>query len=126
MEWNFDSGTAYSKYAGSVIDMAEPISDIDTLSGWSISLGHEADTGNGDYDVAWIDEFVIYTEDHVGNWDVIYYSDGFDFFTSGDLNGQDGWEVGANNPVSIPGAVWLLGSGLFGLVAIRRRKKKAA
>lgn len=26
-------------------------------------------------------------------------------------------------PVPIPGALWLLGSGLFGLVAIRRRKK---
>ena len=30
------------------------------------------------------------------------------------------------NPVPLPGALWLLGSGLFGLVAIRRRKKKAA
>ncbi len=27
------------------------------------------------------------------------------------------------NPVPIPGAVWLLGSGLLGLVAVRRRKK---
>ena len=29
------------------------------------------------------------------------------------------------NPVPIPGAIWLLGSGLFGLVTIRRRKAKA-
>jgi len=28
-----------------------------------------------------------------------------------------------NNPVPIPGAVWLLGSGLAGLVALRRRMK---
>ena len=27
------------------------------------------------------------------------------------------------NPVPIPGALWLFGSGLFGLVAVRRRKK---
>ena len=72
MEWNFDSMTAYSEYDGSGIDMAEPISGIDTLSGWSISLGHEA---------------------------------------------------GANNPVPIPGAVWLLGSGLIAMVGIRRGKK---
>ncbi len=30
----------------------------------------------------------------------------------------------SGNPVPIPGAVWLLGSGLLGLVAIRRRMKK--
>ncbi len=29
------------------------------------------------------------------------------------------------NPVPIPGAVWLLGSGLLGLVAVRRRKKNS-
>ena len=28
------------------------------------------------------------------------------------------------NPVPIPGAVWLLGSGLIGLLAIRRRARK--
>ncbi len=30
-----------------------------------------------------------------------------------------------SNPVPIPGALWLLGSGLFGLVALRRRKKES-
>jgi hypothetical protein len=29
-----------------------------------------------------------------------------------------------NNPVPVPGAVWLLGSGLTGLVALRRRRMK--
>ena len=31
---------------------------------------------------------------------------------------------GHTNPVPIPGAAWLLGSGLVGLVGLRRRKKK--
>jgi len=47
-----------------------------------------------------------------------------------DWNGE-GHEMGASasqgldmevNAVPIPGAIWLLGSGLFGLVAVRRRK----
>jgi hypothetical protein len=32
--------------------------------------------------------------------------------------------VGGGDPVPIPGAVWLLGSGLIGLVALRRRFRK--
>ena len=35
-------------------------------------------------------------------------------------------EIEQRNAVPIPGALWLLGSGFFGLVAIRRRRKKAA
>ncbi len=37
------------------------------------------------------------------------------------LNGVDGADVGVN-AVPVPGAVWLLGSGLLGLVGIRRRR----
>ena len=33
--------------------------------------------------------------------------------------------VGSYNPVPVPAAVWLFGSGLMGLAAIARRKKKA-
>ncbi len=33
-----------------------------------------------------------------------------------------GFAAGNGNPVPLPGAVWLLGSGLIGIVAIRRRK----
>ena len=36
-----------------------------------------------------------------------------------------GFTVGANvNPVPIPGAVWLLGSGLIGLIGLRRKFRK--
>ena len=59
-----------------------------------------------------------------------YYPEG-EFFSpviamfdeSGTYRGETGQANG--NPVPIPGALWLLGSGLFGLVAIRRRKKAA-
>ena len=40
--------------------------------------------------------------------------------TFGDLGA---WVV-SNNPVPIPGAVWLFGSGLIGLVGIKRKFKK--
>lgn len=40
-------------------------------------------------------------------------------------SGQDFFDVSnVANPVPIPGAVWLLGSGLFGLVAMNRKNKK--
>jgi hypothetical protein len=35
-----------------------------------------------------------------------------------------GYEVISSNPVPIPGAVWLLGSGLIGIVGIRRKFRK--
>ena len=40
-------------------------------------------------------------------------------------NISDDWNTNATymNPVPIPGAVWLLGSGLMGLVAVRRKAK---
>ncbi|NPA25396.1 MAG: C-type lectin domain-containing protein, partial [Deltaproteobacteria bacterium] len=49
---------------------------------------------------------------------VIYYS--------GTWNDQSGtlrrYVVEYENPVPIPGAVWLLGSGLLGLIGVRRRR----
>jgi hypothetical protein len=46
--------------------------------------------------------------------------------TSPDFNIIQGVAVGEPipNPVPIPGAIWLLGSGLLGLIGIRRRYKK--
>jgi hypothetical protein len=44
---------------------------------------------------------------------VINFDDGFD----------DGSESFVNNPVPIPAAVWLFGSGLLGLVGIARRRR---
>ncbi len=61
--------------------------------------------------------------------------DGNHFDTSGDViydpyptSGSAGFDLDAigvlhQSPVPIPGAVWLLGSGLLGLVGIRRKKR---
>lgn len=40
----------------------------------------------------------------------------------GGVNGK-AQDLLIQNPVPIPGAIWLLGSGLLGLVAVRRRRK---
>jgi len=46
--------------------------------------------------------------------------------TSAATNGTT-YDVGASNSVTpIPGAAWLLGSGIFGLVGLKRRSKAAA
>jgi hypothetical protein len=45
----------------------------------------------------------------------------YDFFYDDHFSYGSGLDVGA--PVPVPGAVWLMGSGLLGLTGIRRRKK---
>lgn len=57
------------------------------------------------------------------------YQNGNPTYTTGDLGGSAGvglqyssWLVKEASPVPIPGAVWLLGSGLLGLIGIRRGK----
>lgn len=39
------------------------------------------------------------------------------------VHGLDNWSV-TINPVPVPGAVWLLGTGLLGIVGLRRKMKK--
>ncbi len=42
------------------------------------------------------------------------------------ITSQGGWNVGNTNPVPVPAAGWLFGSGLLGLVGVARRKARAA
>jgi|GEM_PF-2139855 len=78
----------------------------------------------------WSDVISISVRDYIGslvNDTMVYFSFYFDeafdsvtFKASGnDGYGIDNLSVGA--PTPIPGAIWLLGSGLLGLVGIRRR-----
>ena len=57
-----------------------------------------------------------------GEYNYIWFEGGFDEDngeTHGNANFLDAFGA---NPVPIPGAVWLLGSGLLGLIGIRRKK----
>ncbi len=58
MEWDFNAMNATSMYDGQVVDTAVPISDITSLTGWTIHFGHEAAT-SGTGDVAYIDNFSV-------------------------------------------------------------------
>ena len=44
---------------------------------------------------------------------------------SGGTNGEVVLSMTASSTVPIPAAVWLFGSGLFGLIGMARRKKAA-
>lgn len=55
-----------------------------------------------------------------GNLNLSFYATGVDsFFSTSVLSGDV-----TNTPVPLPGAVWLLGAGLVGLVGVRRRMRK--
>ena len=58
MVWDFQQSKAYSWYDGVLVDNGIPISNVTTLTGWTISLGHDEATGTGP-EVAWIDNFSI-------------------------------------------------------------------
>lgn len=80
---------------------------------------------------SWVDE--DYTNE-AASWDITNFLEGASSFKVGfwlyaesgsyGYFGADNIEV-TGNPVPIPGAVWLLGSGLIGLVGLGRRKLKA-
>ncbi len=58
MVWDFSTMRAYSWYNGALVDNGIPITDISTLSGWTIFLGHDAATGTS-WDTVLVDNFSI-------------------------------------------------------------------
>jgi len=58
MVWDFSQMKAYSWYDGMLVDNGIPINNITQLTGWTIYLSHDADTGTGAATV-WIDNFRI-------------------------------------------------------------------
>ena len=64
--------------------------------------------------------------DNGANWLIADYGDGVSDTGTHPFNVSDlGYAtVEGGSPVPIPGAVWLLGSGLVGLIAIRRKGRK--
>jgi len=58
MVWDFTDMKAYSWYGGTLVDNGIPITNITQLTGWTIYLGHDADTGTGAA-LAYIDNFKI-------------------------------------------------------------------
>lgn len=63
----------------------------------------------------------IYIETPAGDYKAVISG-----IASGSLNGKYNLTIAAEaQPVPVPAAVWLLGSGLIGLVAVGRRKEQA-
>lgn len=58
MEWDLTAGKAYSWYDGVMVDNGIPCSGITALTGWSIYLSHDSDTGKPG-DNVYIDNFRI-------------------------------------------------------------------
>ena len=85
------------------------VSSLDDSSGNSLQ-GVSIDTNMSGWDASRL----AFTDDQVlFNWRALSFTTDTYFNASLDF-GQ--------NPVPIPGAVWLLGSGLLGLAAVRRKK----
>ncbi len=57
-EWNLETMTFNSWYNGQPVDVNYPITGITELTGWTISLSHDAGEESG-ADTAWIDNFSI-------------------------------------------------------------------
>lgn len=87
-------------------------------SGDDIELGNQS-SGSGALDMLMYVADSLFVNDP--NAFVYLYSS-----VSGQSNGFEAWTVstqGGITPIPVPAAVWLLGSGIIGLMALRRREK---
>lgn len=114
LQWDTVNSKASAWYDGSAILLNTTIGEslAGLLRGWDITLNHGSSTGSGT-DTVWIDNFKIMGSD--------IYSTDFEDFTIGNINGQHGWK--ANAPVPEPSTMILMGTGVVGLIRLRRKKK---
>jgi len=83
--------------------------------------------GTGSWIIGTIDDFpdftvgLLYDHKNQYGWDWYQLEDGYH---QGELSGTHLYIIETPNPIPIPGAVWLLGSGLIGLVGLRKKFHK--
>ena len=121
------------------------INHVDTFFGepWSIHAVSIAGNGNGTYSAQMLFDFGTEASSAVEFlWDISYVLDEVDAgmgrilvkSLDGDNDGDPGMLItsgifsGASimldtNPVPVPAAIWLFGSGLLGLIGVAKRKK---
>ena len=137
--WDFDAGTVTiantTAFFGSVwtahdttfndngTDYGTTVGDVNMLFDWSVNVNIPVDTA---WDVTASGNAVSDTAIVAANYAVITAASdafpGFQPFFDGNLHKVSG---GVVPPIPVPAAVWLMGSGLLGLVGVARRRRRS-